>query len=70
MHSEDFTAKKTVQETYNCVLQGLPLLHSLCVENWLSPFHCDLINNYVTVGVTRPYFLRLAVAPFNMRSCL
>jgi len=35
--------KKTVQETYNCILQGLPLLHSSCIEN--------LINNYVTVGV-------------------
>jgi len=46
MHSEwDFNVKKTVQETYDCVLQGLPLLHSLCVENWLLPFHCDLINN-------------------------
>jgi len=39
-----FKREKTVQETYYCVLQGLPLLHSLCVENWLSPFHCDLIN--------------------------
>jgi len=38
-------AKKTVQETYNCVLQGVPLLHSSCVEN--------LINNYVTVDVIR-----------------
>jgi len=37
--------EKTVQETYNCVLQGLPLLHSSCIEN--------LINNYVTVGVIR-----------------
>jgi len=28
MHSEwDLNAKKTVQETYNCVLEGLPLLH-------------------------------------------
>jgi len=36
-------AKKTVQETYNCVLQGLPLLHSLCIDN--------VINNYVTVDV-------------------
>jgi len=35
--------KKTVQETYNCILQGLPLLHSLCIEN--------LTNNCVTVGV-------------------
>jgi len=34
---------ETVQETYDCVLQGLPLLHSSCIEN--------LINNYVTVGV-------------------
>jgi len=34
---------KTMQETYNCILQGLPLLHSSCIEN--------LINNYVTVGV-------------------
>jgi len=33
--------KKTVQETYNCILQGLPLLHSLCIEN--------LTNNCVTV---------------------
>jgi len=28
-----FKREKTVQETYNWVLQGLPLLHSLCVEN-------------------------------------
>jgi len=28
-----FKREKTVQETYNCVLQGLPLLHSLCVGN-------------------------------------
>jgi len=28
-----FKLEKTVQETYNCVLQGLPLSHSLCVEN-------------------------------------
>jgi len=28
-----FKHEKTVQETYNCVLQGLPLLHSLHVEN-------------------------------------
>jgi len=48
-----FEREKTVQETYNCVLQGLPLLHSLCVENWLSPFHCDLTNNEVAVGVIR-----------------
>ena len=54
MHSEwDLNAKKTVQEIYYCVLQGLPLLHSLCVENWLSPLHCDLINYEVTVGVIR-----------------
>jgi len=38
-------AKKTVQATYNCILQGLPLLHSSCIEN--------LINNCVTVGVIR-----------------
>jgi len=37
--------KKTVQETYDFILQGLPLLHSLCVENWLSTFHCGLMNN-------------------------
>jgi len=48
-----FKCEKTVQDTYNCVLQGLPLIHSLCVENWLSPFHCDLINGEVTVGVIR-----------------
>jgi len=35
-------AKKTV-ETYNYVLQGVPLIHSSCIEN--------LINNCVTVGV-------------------
>jgi len=40
-----FKRKKTVQETYNCILQDLPLLHSLCVKNWLSPFHCHVINN-------------------------
>jgi len=34
-----------VQETYNCVLQDVPLLHSSYIEN--------LINNYVTVGVIR-----------------
>jgi len=28
-----FKREKAVQETYNCVLQGLLLLHSLCVEN-------------------------------------
>jgi len=34
MHSEFYlNAKKTAQETYNCVLEGMPLLHSLCVEN-------------------------------------
>jgi len=39
-----FKHEKTVQ-TYDCILQGLPLLHSLCIENWLSPFHCGLMNN-------------------------
>jgi len=52
MHSEwDLNVNKTVQQTYYCVLQGLPLLHSLCVEKWLSPFHYNLINYEVTVGV-------------------
>jgi len=37
--------KKTVQETYNCILQDVPLLHSSYIEN--------LINNYVTVGAIR-----------------
>jgi len=41
---KDLNAKKTIQGTYNSVLQGLPLLHSLCIRNWLSPFHCDLIK--------------------------
>jgi len=34
---------KHEKESYkisNCILQVLPLLHSLCVENWLSHFHC------------------------------
>jgi len=32
-------AKKTVYETYNCILQGMPLLHSskqLC-NSWCNP---------------------------------
>ena len=35
----------SLPERPNCVLHALPRLHSLCVENWLSHFHCDLINN-------------------------
>ena len=46
-------AKQIFYKRPNCVLQVLPLLHALCVEDWLSHFHCDLINNKVTVGVIR-----------------
>ena len=59
-------AKQIFYKRPNCILQVLPLLHALCVEDWLSHFHCDLINNKVTVGVIRFSVFFLLI--WNIRS--
>jgi len=43
----EIKGEKELYKRPNCVL---PLLPSLCIENWLSHFHCHLMNNWITVG--------------------
>jgi len=44
IHNE-IKREKELYKRPSCVLQVLPLLHPLWVENWLSHYQYDLINN-------------------------